>query len=266
MSTANSSGFDPYSQNITILMADGITPVIISISDLDSFVHYNVACCINYGTQMGACLLMFFVVAVLTKASSRLKFISIMNLLSLFFGFLRALFLALYFVSPWSEIYAALTLDFNGVPKSAYAVSIIGAIIPLFMSITINMSLVYQSHAVCKNIHERNHRIGIIGFSLSVFLLAVGFRFAEAITNSREIMAAAYYEAWIKTGTLATETVSIWFFSLIFTGKLLWTLYNRKRMGWKQWSAVRILAAMGGCTMIIPCERRLVQGIFRANN
>ena len=256
MSTSTNSSFDPYAQNFTILMADGVTTVTASISDVDSFFYYNMASCINYGAQMGACLLMFFVVAVLTRESNRLKFVSIINLLSLFFGFLRALFLALYFVSPWSETYASLTLDFSGVPRSAYATSIVGTVIPLLMTITVNMSLVYQAHTVCKNIHDRNQRIGITGFSILVFLLAVGFRFAEAITNSIAIMAAGnyYVKAWIQTGTLATETISIWFFSVIFTGKLLWTLYNRKRMGWKQWSAVRILAAMGGCTLIIPCK------------
>lgn len=255
MSTTSTSAFDPYTQNVTILAADGVTPVIISLPDIDSFFYYNTASCINLGAQLGASLVMFFVVIVLTKPSKRRTPIYILNLFSLIFSFLRSLLLALYFVSPWSETYRALALDFSTVPRSAYATSIAGDVIPLCMTLTINISLVLQAYTVCKNM-DGIYRCLITGMSCVVFLLAVGFRFGQAVTNSILIIDAAtnYSYLWIETGTLATETISIWWFSIIFTSKLLYVLYIRRRNHWKQWSNVTILAAMGGCTMIIPCK------------
>lgn len=236
-------------------MADGITPVLVSLKDIDDSNWYNSASSINYGVQMGACLVMFFVVAVLTKEHKRQTAIFILNILSLLFGFLRALLFALYFVSPWTLLYPTFGGDYTGFPRSAYATSIVGSVMPLLMTITVDLSLVLQAHTVCHST-SNSLRHTITGLSCLVLLLAVGFRFAVTVTNALAIMSlnSYYSKEWITTGALVTETISIWFFSLIFTGKLAYTLYTRHRNGWKQWSGVRILAAMGGCTMVIPCK------------
>lgn len=253
---SNSSNFDPLTQSITILMADGITTVSFTPLDIDFFYYYNAACCINYGAQAGACLLMFFVVVVLTKAVKRKTLLFVLNVLSLVFGFLRAMLYAIYFLQGFNDFYAAFTFDFSRVPRSSYASSVAGSVIPLCMTITVNMSLYLQAYTVCKNLDDIK-RIIITTLSAIVALLAIGFRFAATVVNSVAILATSASSVpmqWLVKGTLVTETISIWFFSLIFTGKLVWTLYNRRRNGWRQWSAVRILAAMGGCTMVIPCK------------
>jgi pheromone alpha factor receptor len=250
-----SSSFEPLTQNVTFLMADGITQVSVAVSDIDSWFYYNTKICILYGSQLGACLIMFIVTAVLTKESKRSTPVYILNLLSLALGSLRALFLALYCVSPWTEFYAYFTLDFSGVPRSAYSTSIAGTVIPLLMTITVNSSLVLQAHVVTK-LMNRRYIWMVSALSCVVLLLAVGFRFAEVVTNSMAIMSANNYfsQAWITTGALATETISIWFFSTIFTGKLIWTVHVRKQLGFRKWTNLQLLAAMGGCTMIIPCK------------
>ncbi|CZT41227.1 hypothetical protein WAI453_000140 [Rhynchosporium graminicola] len=259
-SSLSAAGFDPKAQSISFLMADGVTPVVLSISDIDAWFYYNATLCINYSAQMGACLVMLLVTAVLTKESKRRTPVYILNLLSLFLGFLRALLLALYSISAWAEFYAYFSLDWSVIPGPAYATSVAGAVIPLLMIITVNMSLFLQAHTVCKIM--RKEYIMMISFvSGLVFLLAVGFRFAQTITNSLAIMTAGHYffQAWITVGALATETISIWYYSIIFTSKLLWTIYARKNLGLKKWSYIQILAAMGGCTMIIPSGFAILQ-------
>ncbi|APA16152.1 hypothetical protein SS1G_10310 [Sclerotinia sclerotiorum 1980 UF-70] len=251
---SNNSTFDPFTQTINILMADGVTNVSITPPDIDFFYYYNVASCINYGAQAGACLLMFFVVVVLTKAAKRRTILFALNTLSLIFGFLRAMLFAVYFVQGFNDFYAAFTMDFSRVPRSAYASSVAGSVMPLCMTITVNMSLYLQAYTVCKGL-DKIYRIVLTGLSGIVALLAIGFRFAATVVNSMAILATADSSVpmqWLAKGTLVTETISIWFFSIVFTGKLIWTLFNRRRNGWRQWSAVRILAAMGGCTMVIP--------------
>jgi len=68
-----------------------------------------------------------------------------------------------------------------------------------------------------------------------VVLLAVGFKFAEVVTNAEAIVSAGAYFAglYIQQGALITQTIAIWYFCLIFTGKLFYTLYIRRRNGWK---------------------------------
>jgi pheromone alpha factor receptor len=122
------------------------------------------------------------------------------------------------------------------------------------MTVTVNLSLVLQAYTVTKNMRDR-YRYVIIALSTLVFFTAVGFEFAEVVLNCVAIVQAKYYtKQWIQHGALYMETVSIWYFSIIFTSKLVYTLHYRKKHGWKQWSGVKILAAMGGCTMVIPCK------------
>ncbi|KAL2071547.1 hypothetical protein VTL71DRAFT_12782 [Oculimacula yallundae] len=245
--------FNHKAQNVTFLLADGITTYNLPMAEIDHWFYYNIALCINYASQIGACFVMFIVTAVLTKASKRRTPVYILNLLSLALGFLRALFLALYSVSTWVEFYAYFTLNWADVPRNAYAISVVGAVMPLLMTITVNASLFLQAYTVCKAM-QKKYLLMILFMSGLIFLLAVGFRFGQAITNSLAIVDATVYfhYAWITVGTLATETISIWFYSVIFTSKLLYTIYARKHMGFRKWSYIQILAAMGGCTMIIP--------------
>lgn len=266
MSSTTNSTFDPNSQPITMLMADGITPVTVSLADIDSIYNYIVGCAITHGCQAGACFIMFIVIVVLTKPKKRRTALFILNALSLLFGFLRAILLALFFVSPWVHLYPQFSGDFTSIPRTAYATSVTGTVFPLLMTITVNMSLVLQAHTVCKNMRDL-YRYPVIALACIVLLAAVGFRFAQMVTNSIAIMGAKSYvnQAWIQKGTLATATSSIWFFSIIFTSKLIFTLVTRRVMGWKQWSGVRILAAMGGCTMIIPCKNSMAYLLSELN-
>lgn len=257
MASATNSSFDPYNQPVTMYLVDGVTPVTFLLSDVDFILYYTNARSINYSAQLGACFIMFFVLLFLTKESKRRTSMFVLNLLSLLFGFFRALFLAIYFVSSWDRIYPQFTGDLTSIPRSAYATSVAGTIFPVFMAITVNMSLVIQAYTVCKNASMRSvYRHAIVLLSCLVLLTAVGFHFIEMVTNSMTIVGHEKFSSmqWVMTGNLAAGTASIWFFSIIFTGKLVWTLVTRRAMGWKQWSGVRILAAMGGCTMIIPCK------------
>jgi len=254
MSSAINTTFDPHNQTITILMPDGVTEVTVPLRDIDYANWYNNAGSLNYGAQLGACVVMFFCVFLLTNGRKRRSAIFILNLLSLILGALRALLLALFFVSPWVNTYPYWTGDYSEITQSEYATSVAAVVIPFLMTITILLSLVLQAHTVSKNMDDIYRHI-ITGFGSAFLLVAVGFRFAQMVTNSMAILSheTYYSKKWITMGTLISQTASIWYFSLIFTGKLLFTLYTRRRNGWKQWSGVRILAAMGGCTMVIPC-------------
>jgi pheromone alpha factor receptor len=253
ISQSNSSFY--YDEQVVHWLANfGLPLVNVTLSSIDTDVWYNTACTINFAAQAGGCGVMFFVVLVLSQASKRRTPIFILNVLSLLLGFLRGLFFALYFISAWVKLYPYFSNDYSAIPTRAYVISIIGSVVPLLMTITVNLSLVLQAYTVTKNMRDL-YRYSIIAMSGLVFFLAVGFKFADVVINCIAIVQAKYYaEQWVQHGALYMETISIWYFSIIFTSKLVYTLYYRKKHGWKQWSGVKILAAMGGCTMVIPCE------------
>lgn len=250
----NNASFYYNDQVVHWLANYGLPLVNVSLSNLDAEIWYNTACTLNFGAQAGGCGAMFFVVLILSKAAKRKTPIFILNVLSLLFGFFRGLLFALYFLSSWIELYPYYTDDYSAIPTRAYALSVTGSVMPLLMTTTVNLSLVLQAYTVTKSMRNM-YRYSVIFMSGLVFFLAVGFRFAEVVTNCISIIQAKIFNAeWVQKGTLYMETISIWFFSIVFTGKLVYTLYYRRKHGWKQWSGVKILAAMGGCTMLIPCK------------
>jgi pheromone alpha factor receptor len=101
----------------------------------------------------------------------------------------------------------------------------------------------------------RKYYYCVCALAFLVLLLAIGFRFTQCITNSMAITSdGTYYsKLWIRTGALVTETISIWFFSVIFTWKLFWTIMTRRKHGWNNLNPMQILMIMSGCTMVIPC-------------
>jgi pheromone alpha factor receptor len=246
----SSNTFDPVLQNITFLNTNGGV-VNVTFAYLDTFVLYNTRVAISYAAQLGACLLMLVVTAILTSEGKRTKPIFVLNILALLAGSLRAFFCLFFAVSPFSELYAYAAMDFTYVSQSAYQVSVVGTVMPILLTIFVDASLILQTHSVVK-VLQRKYYIPIAILSCLIYLLALGFRMAEAITNAKAILSDNPYFPWIAQGALVTETITICFFSMVFTTKLGWTIYTRKQMGFKQWTYMQILAAMGGCTMLLP--------------
>ena len=263
MASTNSNGstnaasgvpFDLHNQNLTYKAADGVTDLFITMGDVNSYHLYQTKLGILYSTQMGACFVMAIVLLVLTSRKNYRQPIFILNFLSLVFGFIRALFLVLFLVSPWVQFYNQYSGDFSDVPASAYRLSVAATIFPLLMLTTVSASLMLQAHAVCK-IMDRRFAWPLIAASLIVVLLSIGFRFAQMVTNSQAIMGAIIYpNQYLRTGSLVTSTLVIWWFSAIFCYKLVYTCVTRHRNGWRRYSTLRVLAIMSGCTMLIPCK------------
>ncbi|OBT64346.1 hypothetical protein VE03_05812 [Pseudogymnoascus sp. 23342-1-I1] len=255
MSTANAPlppGFDATQQNITIYAADG-SPVVTNLPLINLFNRQNNEICVVYGCQLGASLIMCLVVLLTTRMSKRKSPIFVLNVLSLIISCLRSLLQLLYYIGPWTEIYHYLAYDYSTVPSSAYANSVVATLLTLFLLITIEASLVLQTNVVCKTISSRI-RWPVTALSMVVSLLAISFRFGLTIRNIEGILDATVKSdsLMFSAASLISETVSLWFFCTIFVIKLGWTLYQRKKMGLKQWGPMQIITIMAGCTMLIP--------------
>ncbi|ELR07441.1 hypothetical protein VC83_03123 [Pseudogymnoascus destructans] len=255
MSTANvhlPADFDPTRQNITIYTPDG-TPVVATLPMINLFNRQNNEICVVYGCQLGASLIMFLVVLLTTRVSKRKSPIFVLNVLSLIISCLRSLLQILYYIGPWTEIYRYLSFDYSTVPASAYANSVAATLLTLFLLITIEASLVLQTNVVCKSMSS-HIRWPVTALSMVVSLLAISFRFGLTIRNIEGILGATVKSdsLMFSGASLISETASIWFFCTIFVIKLGWTLYQRKKMGLKQWGPMQIITIMAGCTMLIP--------------
>lgn len=256
MSSSNTS-FNPYNQTITLLMADGVTPFNITVADLDEYNFYNTKVVANYASQIGACIIMFILVLMVTSPGKRKARLFWINLVSLALAIIRPILLTIYWTGPWIEIYGYFAYDYSAVPRSAYANSVAALVITFLLLCSIELSLFLQVQVITRAMMGDRFRWALLCVSGIVIVLTIGLRFGSMVRNAESIMGAAYtYNLqWLASGALIMETISIWYFCLIFVAKLGYCIWERKKkLSLKPWGPMDIICIMGGCTMVIPCK------------
>ncbi|TVY25078.1 Pheromone alpha factor receptor [Lachnellula hyalina] len=253
-STDTIMDFNPYTQNVTFLLADGVTPYSVSMATLDYDRSLDFAMAISYGAQIGACLLMLFCVLLLTTDAKRWGLLFNLNCACLFTGFLSRIFLSLFYTSSYERLYTYYSPETPQVPQSDTTVSIISAILPIFLTILVNLSLLLQAYTVLQTVQKRIIRFAALFFSGLVFLHAMTWRFAEAVVNVQAIATGSVFYGynWLINGALAAETIAIWYFTIVFTTKLFMNLRARRLLNQPSWSKMEVITVMGLGTMIIP--------------
>ncbi|MCJ1469425.1 hypothetical protein MMC07_008058 [Pseudocyphellaria aurata] len=251
--------FDPFSQSFTLLLSDS-TPFNVSIADLDDFILYNIQICINYGAQLGGSLVLLIALLLLTKPDKRLTPIFILNSISLLLNVIRNVLQCLYFTGPFSEAYAYFGQDYSRVPRSAYATSVAATVLTFLLLVCVESSLILQVRVVCVTL-PRFHRQVIFTLSNVIALLAIGFRFALCVENSRYIISLIYLTQikWLESGANITTTISVCWFCAVFVSKLAFALMERRKLGLDHFGPMQIIFIMGCQTLIIPAIFSMLQ-------
>src|SRR5437588_5789645 len=91
-----SPGFNPHKQNISFFKPDGST-VTVGLHELDAMSAYNVRVAVVFASQIGACAMLFLIMAMLTKRDKR-RALFFLNSLSLILVIIRSVLQILYFV------------------------------------------------------------------------------------------------------------------------------------------------------------------------
>jgi pheromone alpha factor receptor len=249
---ASSLPFDPFTQPFTLLLQDG-TPFSLSLVDLDDFILYSVEICINYAAQLGASCILLIALLLLTKADKRNSPVFILNAFSLVLNVIRNVLQCLYFTGPFSQTYAYFGQDYSRVPKSAYATSIAATVLAVLLLVCIEASLILQVRVVCA-ILKPLYRQAIFASSAIIALLAIGFRLALCVENSRFIISLEPPTAlnWLESASNITTSISICWFCAVFVTKLGFALHERRRLGLKRFGPMQIIFIMGCQTLIIP--------------
>lgn len=244
--------FDPFTQILDLKLPDG-TIVPVGITDIDEWVQYGIRICINYGSSIGASIVMLAVLLILTNPEKRRTAVFILNCITLALNAIQRLLQCLYFTSSFYNPYAYFSGDYSRVPQHSISISVAGVVLQTIQIMCLEASLILQVRAVCVTM-ARIWQSVILGISILIALVVVGFRMAVMVLNSEYIVAIysfADYQ-WLAATSLYTLTGSICFFSAIFTGKLFVALKQRRKLGLKKFGPMQIIFIMGCQTLIIP--------------
>lgn len=249
---AMSSQFDPFTQNITFHRADG-TPFDVWLPRVDLYMQYCIRICINYGSQLGASIILLVVLVLLTRSDKRYSAVFLLNCFALLFNTIRLICQIVYFTNDFTELYRYVAHDFSDIPAGAYAASILGVVLVFLLLVCVLSSLVLQVQVVCSTLRRRYRRV-LLGTSVLVALAPLGFRMGYVVQASRRIIKAAgsYSVQWLESATNIAFTVSICFFCLIFVSKLGYAIMQRRRLGVREFGPMKVIFVMGCQTMFIP--------------
>ncbi|KAL5048620.1 hypothetical protein BDW71DRAFT_15539 [Aspergillus fruticulosus] len=246
------SDFDPWNQTITFRLGDG-TPFDITVDYLDGILQYAIRACINYAAQLGASIILFVVLVLLTRAEKRASYVFWLNSLALLFNFARLLCAVLFFTGNFVRIYTIISGDESRVTPSDVATSVMGAIFTALLLTMIEISLVLQVHVVCSNL-RRMHRRALLCLSAVVATLTIAIRYWLVTVNIRAILEHSDPTAynWLESVATVVLTVSICYFCAIFVTKLGLAIQLRRKLGLKEFGPMKVVFIMGCQTLVIP--------------
>ncbi|KAJ5692746.1 hypothetical protein N7462_002169 [Penicillium macrosclerotiorum] len=252
-------GFDPFTQIFNLSYPDG-TIFQVGTKDVDVFIQYNVRICINYGTQLGASILLFVMLLLLTRFEKRTSSVFLLNSSALFFNIIRLLFQVIHFSTGFEHFYPYFSMDYSEVGRSAYGISIAGAVFQSLVVICVQASLVVQVQVICATIRRR-YRWPLLTLSVTVALVAIAFRLAWMVKNCIAIMELSYMDSiwWLESACNIVNTVAVCFFCAVFVAKLGFALRQRSQLGVREFGPMKIIFVCGCQTMVIPAVFSITQ-------
>jgi Fungal pheromone mating factor STE2 GPCR. len=207
--------FDPFTQNVTFYLANE-SPLEVSVGDLDDFIQYGIKISTVYSSQLGASLALLVLLLLLTKRDKRESPVFLLNSSALILNACHLICSCVDFTTEFSKVYPYFSGDYSRVPASAYANSILAVVFQVLLLIVIECSLILQTQAIYVTIRDVQKHI-LLGVSVLIALLAIGFRLALAVENSIAIVQAASFNAvWLESATNITTIISICFFCRLF--------------------------------------------------
>lgn len=253
--------FDPYSQNLTLLLADHSTTVSIPLAALDAFNDESLSVTMNYGAQLGACIVMLVVVLVLTPTAKLTRASASLHLLGLLLNIIRTGLLFSYYLSPFSHFYQFWANDFSRVPHTYFDTSLAANTLALPLVVVMEAALVNQAWTMVA-FWPCIPKYAACAVSAVIVLLTIGTRLAFTIVQNHSIVTSVPPEFffWGIHWMVIMSAVSIFWFCAIFNIKLVNHLVRNRGIlpSSTLINPMEVLIMTNGTLMVIPCKRQSI--------
>ncbi|KAK4081124.1 uncharacterized protein Triagg1_2656 [Trichoderma aggressivum f. europaeum] len=247
--------FNPYTQNITILGPPGFPPIPIPISQIDAFNDETASILINYGAQLGASLTMLLVVLLVTPSQKFLRASNLLHVLALIVCAVRTVFLAFYFLSPFSHFYQVWAGDYSQIPAWNYRTSVAGTVLSMLLAVIAEAALMYQAWTMVSLFTNKAKYI-ITFLSLLVTLITTSFRVAATVIQCESILnlVSTRRYGWLVKTMLIWNTCSIAWFCALFNSKLVHHLITNRGVlpSRRAMTPMEVLIMANGILMFVP--------------
>lgn len=249
--------YDPFTGNVTFFLADHNTTASVPMPVLNAFGDETLSIVMNYGAQLGACIVMLLVVLALTPAAKLVRLAAVLHLLGLLLCIVRTGLLFSYFVAPFSHFYQVWAGDLSQVPHYYFEVSLAANTIALPLVVVMQAALMNQAWTMLA-FWPRVPKYIACALSGVIVLLTVGTRLAFTIVQNHAIVTSIppIFFLWGIHWTVIMGSISIFWFCAVFNVKLVNHLVTNRGIlpSTTTISPMEILIMTNGFLMIIPCK------------
>ena len=253
--TANATGFDPQQQVITLVGSDGQTSIPVPVPYIDFLFSQGFASEINYGTQIGASIMMLLVLILMTPRNRFSRIPTLVNILGLILSIIRCVLLSLFFTSSWFEFYTVTSGDYTYVATVDYNISVVATALSVPIIILIEAALAIQAWSMIK-LWPSVYKWSSVAVSAGLVMTTIAFKFVTVVMQSLFIVWGTPLSRWARVVDLALSTTSISWFCFLFIVRLVIHMYTHRSIlpSAKGLSAMEVLVMTNGVLMLIPGE------------
>lgn len=246
--------FDVLNQTFILIGQDGVTEYPVYLPVLDHMYTDRFAAQANYGSQIGASIMMLVVYLLMTPRAKFRRVPTIINILALLFNILRCVLLAVFPQSQWFEFYTLWTGDISLVPASDYRLSVTGTVSTIPVTILIEAALIVQAWAMIQ-LWPAKFKWPAIVVSALISTAAVAFKIFDSILQALFIVEeSARQILWVRKTDIAFSAASIFWFCFLFNIRLAVHMWKNRSIlpSVKGMSAMEVLVMTNGILMCVP--------------
>jgi pheromone alpha factor receptor len=255
MASSNSTDdFDVLTQIFTLIGSDGVTEIPVAVNAVDAEYTARFAVQANYGSQIGATIIMLIVYLVMTPRVKFRRVPTMINTLSLLCNIVRCVLLSWFPSSQWYEFYTLWSGDTSLVPAVDYRTSVAGTVFTIPVIILIEAALIVQAWAMIQ-MWPAAYKFPTVVVSALVAGAAVAFKFADSILQALTITSENVPQVlWVRKTDLAFSSASIFWFCFLFNVRLAIHLFQNRRIlpSVKGMTAMEVLVMTNGILMCVP--------------
>ena len=249
---------DPLHQNITLTAPDG-SPMVISLTDVDSSHAYVVGKTIGYAVEFGASLMMLGVLLAMTPRSKFWRLGSYINIAALCNNLVRTILLAIYFESSWVRFYVLYSGDVSSVTEGDFRNSVCAVVFSIPQNFLMMAALMLQAWAMVK-LWPKVYKWGILALSGLLSLAEVAFMLAAQSDQIRSFYPGydpymfLHQRLWLRYTWLALELASVCWFCFMFILRLITHMWQNRSFlpSTNGVAAMDVLVMTNGVLMLIP--------------
>lgn len=254
-SNSTSGPFDPLNQVFFILGPDGETQIPVTPTRITALYRDAASLSILYGSQIGASFMMLAIVLLMTPRARFKRLPTIISIAALALNLIRMVLLAVYFTTPWLNIYSVVSGDLRFIPRYAYNVSATATVLSIPVTVLIEAALFVQAWSMLQ-LWRPLYKFPATAISLALALITIGFNFAVTIIQTRAILFLLdpTPTIWVRQAYLGLITASICWFCFLFNVRLVIHMWQNRSVlpSLKGLKAIDVLVITNGILMFVP--------------